>query len=110
MDAIDFIREKRRMCRLISDCHACPLFKHCDNLEDDNYEIAKEAVEIVEEWSISHPRKTRQTEILKLYPNATLDRHNTLGIAPCTLEKDMDKECDHDCEECFLRFWREEID
>ena len=63
MDAVNFVKERDRMCRFYhhaGDCYQCPA-KDCEcsalegMVDDDNI------VTIVEEWAAVHPRKTRQT-------------------------------------------------
>lgn len=71
MDAVKFIEERRRMCKTYVDCFECPA--------DDNNrckfniaqgEEATRQVELLEEWSAAHPRKTRQDVLLEQFPNA----------------------------------------
>ena len=67
MDAIEFVRERNRMCRSFSDCSNCPADR---NTCCDTFEWQEELVAIVEKWSTEHPRKTRQSEFLKHFPYA----------------------------------------
>lgn len=58
MDAIKFLKEKKRMCDSYINCDGCGFGKvpKCNHTEDDN---PKKAVAIVEKWSKEHPIKTR---------------------------------------------------
>lgn len=112
MEAETFLREKNRMCKNVKcDEDSCPLFKYngCIGCLKDN-EI-KEAISAVEEWSKSHPIKTRQSDFLKLYPNARIIE-GIIDICPQRLGYFTDKECYHeasDCAKCQHEFWMEEI-
>ncbi len=78
----------------------------------------EEAVSIVEKWSKEHPRKTRQSEFLKMFPNAQIFE-GVLKIEPCELidSKLNSEEChSYDefglsgCYECRKNYWLEEIE
>ena len=109
MDAVKFIRERRRM----QSCgeHALPL--------SINGCTAEEAVEEVEKWSREHPRKTRQSEFLKQWPEAKKAEDGVLCIRPCFLMADYQKESckdtyidewGSDCYPCVSKFWMQEVD
>ena len=56
MDAVEFIRERNRMCKSFGDgCMSCPFYK------EDNHCMAilweEEMVPIVEKWSEEHPAR-----------------------------------------------------
>ena len=114
MDAITYLREKNRMSKKCEiPCADCPLSwknnefgTNCYNLMMENPE---KAVEIVEKWAKEHPKKTRQSEFLKMFPRAELVC-GVLNIRPCELDSDI--ECiskDEKCYVCQERFWFEEI-
>lgn len=115
MDAVEFLTEKRRMCDSFSDCFDCGLrsatSKGC--IEPNTREEEEKTVEIVENWSKEHPKKTRQSEFLKEYPNATLSiLDNHPSIDPCKLDGTLHNEsrC-HNlcCSWCREQYWTEEI-
>lgn len=57
MDALEFIRERNRMCKSFGDgCMSCPFYKEGDNCMAILWE--EEMVPIVEKWSKENPRKT----------------------------------------------------
>ena len=116
MDAIKFMKEKKRMCESYTACiEACPLKKlvyengfTCIRYCFDNPE---KAVEIVEKWSSEHPAKTRQSEILKIIPDATI-RNGILITKPCEVNekiKDMCKKYDY-CRDCRKEYWLAEVE
>lgn len=89
MDAVKFLKEKERMCRE-HDCFDCPLGKKnnerglgCPALENQYPETA---IAIVEQWSREHPIKTRQSEFLKMFPNADVVC-SILDVKPCEIDK-----------------------
>jgi hypothetical protein len=67
MDALMFLKEKRRMCLSYPvSCEICPLFDK-NNICDCNERIEEfpdKAIEIVEEWCKKHPRQTNGDYIL----------------------------------------------
>lgn len=57
MDALQFIRERNRMCKSFGDgCMSCPLYKEGNHCMAILWE--EEIVPIVEKWSKEHPCKT----------------------------------------------------
>lgn len=108
MDAVKFLEERARMCgHGCKNCHAygdeCDIYK-----PDCDYESLVEAVEA---WAAKHPRKTRQSEFLKQWPDAMVYSDGVLDIYPCILEKARrcDK-CNNGCTECRHEFWMEEVE
>lgn len=78
MDAVKFIKEINRLCEAQEDCEDCPLIGHaCDVntatiMSCYNIESVQKMVQIVEQWAKDHPVKTRQSEFLKLFPDADI--------------------------------------
>lgn len=80
MDTIEFIKERNRMCdyykdnRCWNDNEQCPvLYCKCHdfrNAADDEFKI----VNVVEQWSKNHPKKTMLRDFLEKFPNALLDK------------------------------------
>ena len=105
MDAVEFYKAFKRMCYK-TDCKDCLLDQKCRpsaNVEP------KEVVELVEEWAKEHPAKTRQSEFLKMFPNADFCQ-DVIDISPCSIEKEMRKCCgDRNCDECKRTYWLTEV-
>lgn len=70
MDALEFLRERKRMCNLCKHCEGCLLERAGCGLgtsaSDEEYE---KIIADVEQWSKEHPRKTRQSVVLEQWPN-----------------------------------------
>lgn len=111
MDAIEFIKERNRMCKSFGgSCNGCPADK---NTCCDTFEWQEKLVSIVEEWSTVHPRKTRQGVFLKQYPNAPRDGEGILMINPCDLDITIygKDECYTDsCLKCRHEYWPREVE
>ena len=114
MDAVKYLKERKRMCDSYNNmCDGCGFgdAPQCNHTEDDNPE---KAVAIVEKWSAKHPIKTRQSEFLKMFPNAKLDDAECISIFPCNLyEKTKYSEmCDKygNCNECRKEYWLAEVE
>lgn len=108
MDAVKYLKERERMCDSYNNmCDGCGFGKvpQCNLTEKDNPE---KAVEIVEKWSSEHPAKTRQSELLKAFPNAEIE--NGVAITcPKSLDKNVECETLNSCVECTRKYWLAEV-
>lgn len=113
MDALEFIRERNRMCKSFGvECENCPANK-------DNFCIAfnvdEEIVPIVEKWSKENPRKTRQDVFLEQYPETRIGDDGVLQINPCLISashRNAHGSCatmKRECEDCRREFWTQEV-
>ena len=85
MDAVKFVKEYLRMCTKVDECGDCPVYKtdFCTvPANEHSQESAEEIVELVEQWSAAHPRKTRQDVFLEQHPEARLDDNGCVYICP----------------------------
>ena len=117
MDALEFLRERRRMCNSYRCCEGCPLEEgHCviNNVTSD--EDCERIVAAVEQWSKEHPRKTRQSVFLEQYPEAEIDANGVVGLCPMSISaahRDSNGECNYPerlCKDCRREFWMQEVD
>lgn len=104
MDAVKFVKERRRMYTL-----------GCIKKGINDYNTkAEDVVAEVEQWSAAHPRKTRQSVFLKQYPNAVLDKDGVLRICPSFVGGDVSEKyrclCSTDCGACRREFWMQEVE
>ena len=113
MDAVEFLKALGRLCNNYSCGDNCPLIDSCDDESDDGY-VRK--VQIVEKWEKEHPVKTRQSEFLKMWPDAAIGDDGYPSVAPCQLYKDMEEKDENGvccktcgCAECRRDFWLKEI-
>lgn len=120
MDAKEFAYSLRRLCKYYgSKCYDvenlgdesanCPLAKYeCQdvlNMEDEVFDI-------VEYWAEQHPeepKKTRQSEFLKIFPNAKMWTDDKF-LKACPKDLDSTKECSSLCYDCCKKYWGEEIE
>lgn len=129
MDAVEFLKENGKMCKAFDSCggregsEICELYVKSNEkgLTCPEYASAypEEAVAIVEQWAKEHPAKTRQSEFLKLFPDARLF-DGVLAIDPCKINSSRfdSKECriysDEfgvlSCDKCREQFWNEEVE
>lgn len=115
MDAVKFVREYLRMCTKVDECEDCPVYKtdFCTvPAKERSQESAEEIVTLVEGWSASHPRKTRQSVFLKQWPEAEISfTDGCLTLDPCKFYKKMRKECVGKlCSDCRREFWMQEVE
>ena len=114
MDAVKFLKEKKRMCDKYSDCTGCPASEKntefdigCGSLEE---QFPEEFVAIVEKWSAEHPIKTRQSELLKMFPNARLNECESIAICPRIVDANFG-ECKHEgCHKCEKKYWLADVE
>ena len=88
MDAVEFLKAFGRLCNNYLCGDNCPLIDICDDVSNDGY-VRK--VQIVEQWAKAHPEKTRQSEFLKMWPDAEIGDDGYPSVAPCQLYKDMEE-------------------
>ena len=117
MEALEFLKERKRMCRSFGgSCEGCPLEgTKCvvsSIVPDEDY---KRIIATVEQWSKEHPRKTRQSVFLKMFPNVMLNDKGQFGFCPkmldtayhpvgdCCLDVDI-------CQRCMDNFWGQEVE
>ena len=72
-------------------------------------ERAEQIVRTVERWSEEHPRKTRQSEFLKQWPNATVI-DDYLRICPRDLTGDTSNCGKTLCSNCKRKYWLQEVE
>ena len=125
MNAVEFLKEAKRYCKWCKNttqdgkkrlCDVCYFEKLNDifNLHPMAY---CKFVEIVEQWAKEHPVKTRQSEFLKMWPDAEISDDGLPSIAPCQLNVlfihgKAQKDCEDRgvCGKCRRDFWLKEIE
>ena len=115
MDAVEFLKEGTRMCNSYEACVGCPMYP-----TDDCCMVKmnlKQMISIVEQWAKEHPIKTRQSEFLKMWPDAEISDDGLPAIAPCQLNVlfihgKAQKDCEDRgvCNKCRRDFWLKEIE
>lgn len=115
MDALEFIRERNRMCRRFDKtCDGCPAYEnewYCDSDAWDERLVAT-----VEQWSKEHPRKTRQSVFLEQYPEAQIDNNGVLGVCPAPMFHSHRTDgggcidIHRKCPDCRREFWSQEVE
>lgn len=114
MDAVEYVKQRERMCEYYGSCDKCLANKvmGCTALAK-----ISQMVPIVEQWAKEHPVKTRQSEFLKMWPEAEIGDDGLPNVAPCQLDvKLIHSEFPEDCEsrglcvECRREFWLKEIE
>lgn len=118
MEALEFLKERKRMCRSFGgSCRGCPCEKvRCvinAHVSDDDY---KRIVAMVEEWSAAHPRKTRQSVFLEQWPEANIDDLGVLKVCPSPISishRNAHGGCAYiggGCSDCRRKFWMQEVE
>lgn len=116
MDAVEFIRERNRMCRAFGkSCDGCPaVYENGWGCDDDAWD--EKLVDTVEQWSAAHPRKTRQSVFLEQYPEAKIGDNGAIYVCPSAVSaayRDAYGGCaktDIVCFDCRREFWMQEVE
>ena len=111
MDALEFVRERNRMCKSFEGCMSCPFYKEGNLCTDILWK--EEIIPIVEKWSKEHPRKTRQDAFLEQWPNAQcID--GILVLCPGWIDTCFSCPIygnnNVDCSACRHEFWMQGVD
>ena len=113
MDAVEYVKQRDRMCDYYANCGDCPAgdYEGCSSLD-----VIPNLVPIVEQWAKEHPVKTRQSEFLKMWPDAEIGGDGLPSVAPCQLDVSLihgesKKDCRYRgvCSKCRRDFWLKEI-
>ena len=124
MDAVEFFKMANRLCE--KGCAECPIrikdiciVRRMARLGDTSVEDIEEMVSKVEQWAKDNPIKTRQSEFLKMFPNARIESDGMSSICPIVVDKrchnkDDDALCclvrdEEECRKCRRDFWLAEI-
>lgn len=117
MDAVMFVKEWARMCNSVRYCEKCNIkektaLKSCGKTVKESPE---RAVSIVEKWSAENPIKTRQSEFLKLHPNAKINSSGALAVCPLHIDTGAVDICNliylnDSCEKCCKEYWLAEVE
>ena len=114
MNAIEYIKTLRKLCKSQERCSGCVLYDKEDKCCILNIsEYTEKSVQIVEQWAKEHPIKTRQSEFLRMFPKATIC-NNVLSLCPkfyCLNFLGTDfQECKAtNCDKCRCEYWLAEV-
>lgn len=117
MDAVKFIKDRKRMCNG-RPCATCPLFavhqlEYLPDCKEWCMDHPEASVTVVEKWAEEH-RNTRQSEFLKQWPNAKMNPFSgTVDVPPCYLDKSLLDECRENtsgCFDCRRKYWLQEVE
>ena len=124
MDAVEYEKGRRRMCRTNilkkGSCEGCDaysvLMRRCDfavsaaESEDEN--IIRKNIALVEQWVKDNPVKTRKSEMQKIFPDVRIASGAIYLCPSYFLPKEArDEYCKkHEtCEECRKDYWLTEV-
>ena len=119
MDAVEFFKTVNRLCENQS-CSECPVCKegvcmvmNMVRIDGGLVESIEETVSKVEQWAKDHPVKTRQSEFLKMFPNARIDESGVLLFCPKYFlpvgARNTYCEKHENCKECRKDYWLAEV-
>lgn len=115
MEALEFLRECKRMCNLHEDCCGCPFEGTAcpvsDTTPDEDF---KRAIATVEQWSKANPRRTRQSVFLEQWPETEIDACGYSMVCPKRISADCRIRygncADRLCSDCRREFWSQEVE
>ena len=116
MDAVEFLKERKRICYLYDECDKCPFDSKCLGIINKSDEELKEIVDITEKLLKEHPHKTRQSVFLEQWPNAAVLEDGVLNICPVLIssayrgDDGRRSQISKGCAACCREFWMKEVD
>ena len=117
MEALEFLKEQKRMCKSYKSCYNCPLSNnHCIVNHLASNDDCEKIVNGVEQWSKENPHKTRQIVFLEQFPEATIDEDGVIEICSAYISGDYRNEdgvCANPgqaCADCRHGFWSQEVE
>ena len=111
MDAIEFIKQLRRMDEKGVQKNRF-IYLRVGRETDSPEDVVAE----VEEWAQMNPVKTQQSVFLEQYPEARIGDDGVLQILPCSISashRDTRGNCVNmrrDCYDCRREFWMQEVE
>lgn len=112
MDAVKFLKGYDRMCKSYGfDCDKCGIHKvrKGEGCIETVVEHPEETVAAVEKWVDDHPVRTRQSEFLKMFPNAKI-LNGIISICPKHIDEECGTDCVKDCNSCRKEYWFTEVE
>lgn len=108
MDAVEFLKAKDRICG-DSKCSTCMLKAECFDYYHLSTHYWDEMVATVEHWVRDNPERTRQTELLKMFPDCKMDG-GVPAICPRTVDSNYGEDChiignSPCCKDCRNAYW-----
>lgn len=93
-----------------ADMRGCNSCRYSDKTSDENPCI--ECSRFYSDMFEYKPKKTRQSEFLKMYPNARLNSKGVLDIRPCNIDTSYSTDhCYFACgDECQNAYWSQEVE
>ena len=113
MDAVEFFKTVNRLCKNQS-CNECPVYKNgcMVGFYDDSVERIEETVSKVEQWAKDNTVKTRQSELLKMFPNVKID-DGVISFCPSSFLPEVEREAyckkHKKCRDCRKDYWLAEV-
>lgn len=109
MDAIEFIKQLRRM-----DEKGVPKNRFIYLRVGRETDPPEDVVAEVEEWAKMNPVKTRQSVFLEQYPEAEIDECGYLMLCPKRISADCRNRYGNCtsrlCSDCRCEFWMQEVE
>lgn len=109
MDAVEFLKERSRMCEMYGKCECCELVRggcNCMPYETGNPE---KVVEIVEKWSKDNPAYTYYDEFCKRFPKHKYLTFNHLAVNLCVNSLfGTEYDCRKFCDKCWKQEYKGE--
>ena len=115
MTAVEFLKERKRMCVYYESCGECPMQK----IKGDRtlacsyfcFDYPEEAVAVVQKWAEQRPANTRQSKFLKIYPNAAMN-DGAIKLCPQDLNTKINCRATSErisCNTCRKDYWLQEV-
>ena len=118
MDAVKFLKERKRLCEMYEVCGGCPANRISGGciFSATNGATPEEQIDFMKAWSAANPPKTRQSVFLEQYPEARIDANGVLDLCPAIIVKSHRAngggciDYHRNCDDCTREFWSQEVE
>lgn len=118
MDAVKFLKERKRLCEMYEVCGGCPANRISGGciFSATNGATPEEQIDFMKVWSAANPPKTRQSVFLEQYPEARIDANGVLDLCPAIIVKSHRAngggciDYHRNCDDCTREFWSQEVE
>ncbi len=104
MDAVEYIKERERMCADHDDCVGCGLRCEIRGLCGEDAMRVEDVVRVVEQWSREHPVMTNAQKFEEVFGEKPTISNGELMCPPIVFRES--KDCSCKCSECD-QWWNE---
>lgn len=110
MDAVKFLMYCKEFCHNQPNCIGCPVSCFGNCVFPESEDEAKGIINKIEQWKNERPVNTRQSEFLKMFPDAKISGGYLFCPQNVNWRYVPAEGCDPNrCRDCCREFWMQEV-